>query len=53
MIEVEIKTEKLQKISVALRTVEFHKQNLHIKLDANNPIELYKAAVRLNLLSPK
>jgi len=40
-------------LSIALRTVEFHKQNLYIKLDVNNSIELYKAALRLNLMLPE
>lgn len=40
-------------LSIAERTVEFHKQNLYMKLEVNNAIDLYKAALRLNLLYPK
>lgn len=40
-------------LSIALRTVEFHKQNLYVKLDVNNSIELYKEAIRLDILPTK
>lgn len=46
------KNKKIAKnLSIAERTVEFHKQNLYMKLEVNNAIDLYKAALRLNLLS--
>jgi DNA-binding NarL/FixJ family response regulator len=40
-------------LSIAERTVEFHKQNLYMKLEVNNAIDLYKAALRLNLVLQK
>lgn len=40
-----------EKLSIAERTVEFHKQNLYIKLEVNNSVDLYKTALRLDLLS--
>lgn len=42
-----------EKLSVAERTVEFHKQNLYVKLDVTNSADLYKTVIRLNLLSAK
>jgi len=42
-----------ENLSIAERTVEFHKQNLYMKLEVNNAIDLYKAALRLNLVYPK
>lgn len=48
------KNKKIAKnLSIAERTVEFHKQNLYMKLEVNNAIDLYKAALRLNLVYPK
>jgi DNA-binding NarL/FixJ family response regulator len=41
------------KLSIAERTVEFHKQNIYIKLDVTNSVDLYKAALQLNLFSEK
>lgn len=38
-------------LNIAERTVEFHKQNIYIKLEVNNTVDLYKTVVRLNLLS--
>lgn len=38
------------KLNIAERTVEFHKQNIYLKLDVNNSVDLFKAAQRLNLL---
>lgn len=40
-----------EKLSIAERTVEFHKQNIYIKLEVSNSVDLYKATIRLNLLS--
>lgn len=40
-------------LNIAERTVEFHKQNMYLKLDVTNSIELYKAAQRLNLITEK
>ena len=37
------------KLSIAERTVEFHKQNLYEKFDVSNPIQLYKAVQQLNV----
>lgn len=42
-----------ERLSIAERTVEFHKQNLYVKLEVSNTVDLYKVATRLNLLSPK
>jgi len=42
-----------EKLNIAERTVEFHKQNIYIKLEVSNSVDLYKAAMRLNLLSLK
>lgn len=39
-----------EKLNIAERTVEFHKQNLYLKLEVNNSVDLYKAAHRFNLL---
>lgn len=39
------------KLTIAERTVEFHKQNIYLKLEVTNSVDLYKAAMRLNLLS--
>lgn len=39
------------KLNIAERTVEFHKQNIYIKLDVTNSVDLYKTALRLNLVS--
>lgn len=41
-----------EKLNIAERTVEFHKQNIHVKLGVNNSIDLYKTAKRLNLVRP-
>lgn len=41
------------KLCIAERTVEFHKQNIYVKLGVNNSVDLYKAVLRLNLLSGK
>jgi DNA-binding NarL/FixJ family response regulator len=38
-------------LSIAERTVEFHKQNIYIKLDVTNSVDLYKAVLRMNLMS--
>ena len=38
-------------LNIAERTVEFHKQNIYLKLGVNNSVDLYKAAQRLNLIS--
>ena len=40
-------------LNISERTVEFHKQNMYIKLEVTNTIELYKAAQRLNLIVEK
>lgn len=40
-----------EKLSIAERTVEFHKQNIYLKLEVTNSIDLYKAAKRLNLFT--
>ena len=37
------------KLSIAERTVEFHKQNLYLKMEVNSSLELYKAAQQFNL----
>jgi DNA-binding NarL/FixJ family response regulator len=37
-------------LNIAERTVEFHKQNIHVKLGVNNSIDLYKTAKKLNLV---
>lgn len=37
------------KLNIAERTVEFHKQNIYLKLDVKNSVDLYKTAQRLNL----
>lgn len=42
-----------EKLSIAERTVEFHKQNIYLKLEVTSSIDLYKAAKRLNLLTIK
>lgn len=42
-----------EKLNIAERTVEFHKQNIYIKLEVSNSVDLYKAAMRLNLLNLK
>lgn len=42
-----------EKLNIAERTVEFHKQNIYLKLEVTNSIDLYKAAKRLNLLTLK
>ena len=41
------------KLTISERTVEFHKQNIYLKLKANNVVDLYKAALRLNLIHEK
>lgn len=41
------------KLNIAERTVEFHKQNIYLKLDVNNSVDLYKTAQRLNLLTER
>ena len=40
-----------EKLSIAERTVEFHKQNIYIKLGVSNSVDLYKVTLRLDLLS--
>jgi len=40
-----------KKLNIAERTVEFHKQNIYIKLGVTNSVDLYKAALRLCLVS--
>lgn len=42
-----------EKLNIAERTVEFHKQNIYLKLEVANTVDLYKAALRLNLLSAR
>jgi len=41
------------KLTISERTVEFHKQNIYLKFEANNVVDLYKAALRLNLIHEK
>lgn len=41
------------KLTISERTVEFHKQNIYLKLEVNNSVDLYKAATRLNLTNEK
>ena len=38
------------KLSIAERTVEFHKQNIYLKLEVNNSVDLVKKAFRSNLV---
>ena len=40
-------------LNIAERTVEFHKQNIYLKLDVNNLVDLYKAAQRHNILTER
>jgi DNA-binding NarL/FixJ family response regulator len=40
-----------EKLNIAERTVEFHKQNIYLKLEVSNSVDLYKSAQRHNLLS--
>jgi DNA-binding NarL/FixJ family response regulator len=40
-------------LSIAERTVEFHKQNIYIKLNVNNSVDLYKTVNKYNLLTTK
>lgn len=42
-----------EKLKITERTVEFHKQNIYLKLEVNNTVDLYKAALRLNLITDK
>jgi len=39
-----------EKLNIAERTVEFHKQNIYLKFEVNSSVDLYKAAQRYNLL---
>lgn len=39
-----------EKLSIAERTVEFHKQNIYLKLEVNNSVDLVKKAFRSNLV---
>jgi len=39
-----------EELNIAGRTVEFHKQNIYLKLEVTNSVDLYKVALRLNLL---
>lgn len=39
------------KLNIAERTVEFHKQNIYLKLEVSNSLDLYKCAHRLDLIS--
>ena len=39
-----------EELNIAERTVEFHKQNIYLKLEVTNSVDLYKAALHLNLL---
>lgn len=41
------------KLSIAERTVEFHKQNIYLKLEVNNSIDLFKKAIRKNFVWTK
>lgn len=41
------------KLNIAERTVEFHKQNIYSKLEVTNSIDLYKIARHLNLMVEK
>jgi len=38
-----------EKLNIAERTVEFHKQNIYLKFEVNSSVDLYKAVHRLNL----
>jgi DNA-binding NarL/FixJ family response regulator len=38
------------RLNISERTVEFHKQNIYLKLEVNNSVDLYKAAQRYNLM---
>jgi len=40
-----------EKLSIAERTVEFHKQNIYLKLEVNNSVDLVKKAFRSKLVS--
>jgi DNA-binding NarL/FixJ family response regulator len=40
-------------LSIAERTVEFHKQNIYLKLDVNNSVDLYKTVIKYKLLPDK
>ena len=40
-------------LCISERTVEFHKQNIYLKLEVNNSVDLYKVALKLNLITEK
>jgi Response regulator containing a CheY-like receiver domain and an HTH DNA-binding domain len=42
-----------EKLSISERTVEFHKQNIYLKLEVNNNVELVKKAIHNRLLEIK
>lgn len=41
------------KLSISDRTVEFHRQNIYLKFDVSNSVDLYKAALKLKLVQEK
>ena len=42
-----------ESLNISERTVEFHKQNIYLKLGVTNSVDLYKTAMRLNLMAKK